>query len=215
MMNASIPCTKSRWSYSSSAVAFVGAPSRNSSVPRRLSTRSGVEIDRNVSAETPSCPLPLIASSVIVVCVTELGGAAGARGNRALGHIHRHRPGDQGAVPGPGGDLDRGAAGRELDDDRVVAEPLHAVGVRRMLPASRLTSITSSRNIERRLGPHQNVADPAARTPLPLQAQALDRSVRHPDPLGELAGLPFAPSPAPEHRTPRTSPPRRDRRPAR
>ena len=68
LMNACIPCTKSRWSYSSSAVAFVGAPSRNSSVPRRLSTRSGVEIDRSVSADTPPCPLPLIASSVIVVC---------------------------------------------------------------------------------------------------------------------------------------------------
>jgi hypothetical protein len=78
LMNASIPCTKSRWSYSSSAVALVGAPSRNSSVPRRLSTRSGVEIDRSVSADTPSCPLPVIASSVIVVCVTEIGGAAGA-----------------------------------------------------------------------------------------------------------------------------------------
>ena len=54
-----IPCTKSRWSYSSSAVALVGAPSRNSSVPRRLSTRSGVETDRNVSAETPDSE-PLI-----------------------------------------------------------------------------------------------------------------------------------------------------------
>ncbi len=61
LMNASIACTKSRWSYSSSAVALVGAPSRNSSVPRRLATRSGVEIDRSVSAETPSRPLPLIA----------------------------------------------------------------------------------------------------------------------------------------------------------
>ena len=60
LMNASTPCMKSRWSYTSSAVAWVGAPSRNSSVPRRLSTRSGVEIDRSVSAETPSRPLPLI-----------------------------------------------------------------------------------------------------------------------------------------------------------
>jgi hypothetical protein len=39
--------------------------SRNSGVPRRLPARSGVEIGRGVCAGTPSCPLPLIASSVI------------------------------------------------------------------------------------------------------------------------------------------------------
>ena len=52
LMNASTPCMKSRLSYSSAAVASDGAPSSNSNVPRRLSTRSGVEIDRSVSAET-------------------------------------------------------------------------------------------------------------------------------------------------------------------
>ena len=51
--NASTPCTKSRWSNSSSAVAGVGAPSVNSNTPRRLSTRSGVEIDASVSGDTP------------------------------------------------------------------------------------------------------------------------------------------------------------------
>ena len=71
-MNASTPCMKSRWSYTSSAVPWVGAPSRNSSVPRRLSTRSGVEIDRSVSAETPSLPLPLTASSVMTLALTSL-----------------------------------------------------------------------------------------------------------------------------------------------
>jgi hypothetical protein len=86
LMNASTPCTKSRWSYSNPAVAFDGAPSRNSNVPRRLCTRSGVEIDRSVSAETPSRPLPLIASSVITDCLNELRGAADATGNKALGH---------------------------------------------------------------------------------------------------------------------------------
>src|SRR6476646_3126787 len=118
LMDASTPCMKSRLSYSSSAVAFVGAPSVNSSVPRRLSTRSGVEIDRNVSAETPDSE-PLIASSVIVVCITELVALQAPWESRALGHIHRHRAGDQGAAPGPGGDLDRGSAGRELGADRV------------------------------------------------------------------------------------------------
>ena len=34
-------------------MAAEGAPSSNSSVPSRLSTRSGVEIERSVSAETP------------------------------------------------------------------------------------------------------------------------------------------------------------------
>ena len=53
MINASTPCTKSRWSYSNRAVASDGAPSVNSNVPRRLSTHSGVEIDANVSAESP------------------------------------------------------------------------------------------------------------------------------------------------------------------
>ena len=67
LMNASTPCMKSRLSYSSAAVASVGAPSSNSNVPRRLSTRSGVEIDRNVSAETPSDPLPLRSSSSVIV----------------------------------------------------------------------------------------------------------------------------------------------------
>ena len=55
LMNASTPCMKSRLSYSSAAVASVGAPSSNSNVPRRVSTRSGVEIDANVSAVTPAC----------------------------------------------------------------------------------------------------------------------------------------------------------------
>jgi hypothetical protein len=45
LRNACTPFWKSRWSYSSSAVADVGAPSLNSNVPRRLSTRSGVETD--------------------------------------------------------------------------------------------------------------------------------------------------------------------------
>ena len=53
LMNASTPCMKSRLSYSSAAVASDGAPSSNSNVPRRVSTRSGVEIDFRVSAETP------------------------------------------------------------------------------------------------------------------------------------------------------------------
>ena len=62
MINASTPCTKSRWSYSNRAVASDGAPSVNSNVPRRLSTRSGVEIDANVSAESPCrCVAPLTA----------------------------------------------------------------------------------------------------------------------------------------------------------
>ena len=34
-------------------MAAEGAPSSNSSVPRRLSTRSGVEIERSVPADTP------------------------------------------------------------------------------------------------------------------------------------------------------------------
>ena len=111
-MNASTPCTKSRWSYSSSAVAFVGAPSRNSSVPSRVSTRSGVEIDLSVSADILSAPPPLIASSVIVARVTEIGGATGAMGAGHQVTPITIGPAGQVAVPGPGGDLDRGAAGR-------------------------------------------------------------------------------------------------------
>jgi hypothetical protein len=52
--NASTPCRKSRLSYSFAAVASDGAPSSNSSVPRRLSTRSGVEIDARLSLLTVS-----------------------------------------------------------------------------------------------------------------------------------------------------------------
>src|SRR6186997_894968 len=60
LMNASTPCMKSRLSYSNAAVASDGAPSSNSNVPRRVSTRSGVEIDLNVSDETPPCTTSLI-----------------------------------------------------------------------------------------------------------------------------------------------------------
>src|SRR5664279_6561428 len=65
LMNASTPCMKSRLSYSSRAVAAEGAPSLNSNVPRRLCTRSGVEIDLSVSAETPCCDVTLIDSTFL------------------------------------------------------------------------------------------------------------------------------------------------------
>jgi hypothetical protein len=50
--NACTPFRKSRWSYNSAAVFSDGAPSSNSSGPRRLSTRSGVETDSRASGET-------------------------------------------------------------------------------------------------------------------------------------------------------------------
>ena len=58
LMNASTPCMKSRLSYSNAAVASDGAPSSNSNVPRRVSTRSGVEIDFKFSAVTPLMTSP-------------------------------------------------------------------------------------------------------------------------------------------------------------
>jgi hypothetical protein len=42
---------------SSAAVASDGAPSSNSNLPRRLSTRSGVEMERSVSLDTVMCHL--------------------------------------------------------------------------------------------------------------------------------------------------------------
>jgi hypothetical protein len=51
--NACTPFWKSRLSYTNAAVASDGAPSSNSRVPRRLSTRSGVETDARASAVTP------------------------------------------------------------------------------------------------------------------------------------------------------------------
>ncbi len=57
----------------------------------------------------------------------------------------RHGPGHQGAMLSPRGNLDFGAAGRELDDDRFVAWPLQAVGMRGMLPQRGSTGISSLR----------------------------------------------------------------------
>jgi hypothetical protein len=44
LINPSTPRAKSRWSYSNRAVASDGAPSANSSVPRRLSHTSPVTV---------------------------------------------------------------------------------------------------------------------------------------------------------------------------
>jgi hypothetical protein len=97
------------------------------------------------------------------------------------------------------GDLDPGAAGRERDHDRLVARPLHAAAVLGMFPQETVGRHQFIAEHQRRLAPDQDVADPAARTALPLRAQALDVAARHPDRSREFAGLPFEPPPAPEH----------------
>ena len=54
LRNASMPRRKSRWSKSRSAVACVGKPSLNSSVPIRVSTRSGVMIFVGIGVLNPA-----------------------------------------------------------------------------------------------------------------------------------------------------------------
>ena len=57
------PWMKSRWSYSSAAVASDGAPSSNSNVPSRLSTLSGVEVEASMSVVSAHCAISFARTS--------------------------------------------------------------------------------------------------------------------------------------------------------
>ncbi len=111
----------------------------------------------------------------------------------------RHRPGHQDVMLSPPRDLDLCAAGRELDDDRFIAQPLQAVGVRGMLPAKTVDWYQFIADHERCLGPDEDIANPAAGTAHPFPAQAVDVAAGLPDRSGEFSRLPEQESLAHRH----------------
>src|SRR5437773_2623209 len=91
----------------------------------------------------------------------------------------RHGPRHKVVMFSPSRNLDLGAAGRELDDGRFVAQPLQAIGVCGVLPGETVDRYQFIADHERCLGPNEDVANPAAGTSLPFPAQTVDVAAGH------------------------------------
>ena len=111
----------------------------------------------------------------------------------------RHLPGHQSVMLSPPRNLDLGAAGRELDDDRFAAEPLQTIGVPGMLPAETVDRYQFIADQSGALVQTRTSANPAAGTALPFRGSDRRCRRRAPGSLGRILRLPFEPPPASEH----------------
>src|SRR4051794_35419878 len=96
-------------------------------------------------------------------------------------------------------DLDGRVADNDLHDDGMVPETLDLAALRRTFVIEAVGGYEFVSEVERALGPHEDVANPTAIATPPLLAQTVDFAAANPDDTTERSELPLDPALPREH----------------